>query len=359
MSNNTMLAAGADIKNRFLIAKGSVQYAGPALGDLADTRYFIQYKKHITRLLKKISSKPRIIAHDMHPGYVSSQYMRTLHETILPDAKLFPIQHHHAHIASILYENTITKPIIGVAFDGTGYGTDGALWGGEFLLVEGSTFTRLAHCQYHPMPGGDRVVFEPWRMVMGILGNLGYSVLDTVPETEKKLVQSMIDHRINTPVTSSAGRLFDAAAALLNLCRYAAYEAQGPIDLEKRTDPAITVSYPYHRAHTNGCSVIITKEIFLHMLRDIKHKKSQVHIATAFHNTIAMIIAQTVQQLSRSLKIRTVGLSGGVFLNKFLYNRVRQYCARSNITIVTNTSTTNDLNIAQGQYYVSCNASKN
>lgn len=354
MSNKVILALGADIKNRFLIAKNGQIYFGPEIGDLSLVENYKIFKKEVSRAVKRF--KPNVIACDMHPGYFSSR----LAKIFSIDYKLSTInyiQHHHAHIASVMEEHRIKRPVIGVSFDGTGYGMDGNMWGGEFLFVKGVKFERLAHLKYRMMPGGDRVVYEPWRMVLSILGEEGADFIKGVSEKEKALVLSMMSKNINSPLSSSAGRLFDAAAALLGICRVASYEAEGPIKLEVICDTEASDTYVREVPDTFA---INTDGIFRGMLKDIKKGKSRKAIATKFHNSMCDIIISTVKRLSRRISIKDVVLSGGVFQNSFLKAKVIKSLISEGYNVYINSRTpVNDLNIALGQYYVSCNTGNN
>jgi hydrogenase maturation protein HypF len=344
-----ILALGADIKNRFLVAQNGAYYFGPDIGDLSQIENFELFKKEVGKVTRKF--KPNIIACDLHPNYFSSRLAREVHNR--PSTINYrPVQHHHAHIASVMQEYNLTGPIIGVSFDGTGYGEDGNSWGGEFLLVDRFRFKRLAHLKYRMMPGGDKVVYEPWRMVLSILGEKAFSFLKKIRKKDKMLIMAMMSKHINSPLSSSAGRLFDAAAALLGICVYASYEAEGPIKLEKLSDTSIKRHYKFSLVEKNECAIIDTDGLFLGMLKDLREGRSRRLIATKFHNSIAEIIVQMVKNLSKSLGIKDVALSGGVFQNKFLKTKVIKKLADLNFNVFTNIKLpVNDFNISWGQYY--------
>ena len=352
----TILALGADIKNRFLIARGNQLYFGPDIKDLSWAENFEFFKKEVNRAIKKF--KPDIISCDLHPNYFSSILARELSVSSASNF-LLSVQHHHAHIASVMQEHNLKTAVIGVSFDGTGYGRDGNSWGGEFLLVDKSGFRRLAHLKYRKMPGGDKVVTQPWRMVLSILGNKAFPFLKGVRRDEMELVLKMMSKDINSPLSSSAGRLFDAASALLGICVYASYEAQGPIELEAMCVEKIEQRYKFEIVEQNGAFIIDTDEIFQQMLGDLKKKKSKPVIATKFHNSMAELITAMVKRLSSSSGIRDIALSGGVFQNKFLKKKAVEKLAASGFRVFTNEKIpVNDLNISLGQYYVSCHTSK-
>jgi len=343
----TVLATGADMKNRFLLAKGDEFSAGPDISDLGVAENYGLFRDEVLRAVKR--SRPDTVVCDMHPGYFSTRLAGEL------SGSLVTVQHHHAHIASVMWENGLKGPVIGVSFDGTGYGTDGNIWGGEFLLVKKGKSRRLAHLKNLKMPGGDKVVSQPWRMVLSILGEKGRPLLDGVPDREKDLVLLMMEKDLNAPLTSSAGRLFDAAVALLGVCLNASFEAEGPVKLEKMCLPEESGSYPFKTLDAGGVKVIDAEGVFLGMVRDMKKHRDKGVIATRFHNSMSNIIADTVRELSGCLGIRSVALSGGVFQNAFLREKVMKKLAEEGLRVFVNRSLpASDLNIAWGQYYVSC-----
>lgn len=342
-----IVALGADMKNRFLFAEGKNLRFGPDLGDLGDAENFEKFKKEIKKAVKKTSL--RFVIRDLHPGYFSTR----LAEEKIKAHSLMSVQHHHAHIASVIAEHGLKKPVIGVSFDGTGYGTDGNIWGGEFLMVTGKGFVRQAHLAYQKMPGGDKVIKEPWRMVLSIMGKKAAGFLKNVGEEEKEIVLRMIEKNINCPLTSSAGRIFDAASALTGVCTHASYEAEGPIKLERLCDKNEAGRYKFKIKKSKGTYEIDVRPVFAGMLCDIKRKKKKNIIAARFHNSMAGIIIDTVKKLSRKTGIKTIALSGGVFQNNFLKEKISKALRGSKFRIFTNEKTpVNDLNISLGQYHV-------
>lgn len=359
MSNKTILALGADIKNRFLITNGHTVFTGPEIGNLEDFSNYERFRKEIAKLISRIGTKPHVVVHDLHPGYFSTRLAQKNQSLFASNFRLIQVQHHHAHIASVLAEYGIKKPVIGVSFDGAGFGADGNMWGGEFLMVKGADFKRLGHLKYRMMPGADKVVYEPWRMVLSILGKRGLYFIKGVREKDKELILSMMSKNINSPLSSSAGRLFDAAAALLGICRFASYEAEGPIKLEAMCKNQIEQRYEFRILNSNGCYIIDTDGLFLGMARDIKKGKDKAFIATRFHNSMVEIIVSMVKRLSKQLGLKDVALSGGVFQNKFLKSGVIKRLNGSGFNLFTNNKTpANDFNISLGQYYISCSTCK-
>lgn len=355
--NKVIVTLGADMKNRFLIVKNKSFCFGPDLGDLSKVENYEIFKRELKKAVGSIEIKT--LAYDLHPGYFSSHYIKE-DSKLSSSAIKQPVQHHHAHIASVIFEHQLKKPVIGISFDGTGYGLDQNIWGGEFLLVDRSGFKRLAHFKYIKMPGGDKVVTESWRMVLSILKEKGLPFLKKIKGKDKEIVLLMLDRGINSPLTSSVGRLFDAAAALLGICTVASYEAEGPIKLEKLCLPNIEDSYDFKVIKNNDCYIIDAEEIFLGMIKDLKKKKTLSYIATKFHNSIVEIMIKILKILSKENKIKDVALSGGVFQNNFLRNKTISRLESLDYNLYKNEKfPANDYNISIGQYYVSCRTCKN
>lgn len=352
MNRATVLCVGADIKNKFLIANGTKLHCGPEIGDLSDARNYERFKRAIERHFKITLAKPVMIACDLHPDYFSTKLANALSRDLA--MQCIGVQHHHAHIASVLYEHGLRKPVIGVSFDGTGFGTDAKIWGGEFLLVEKKSFRRLAHLKYLRMPGAQKVVRQPWRMALSVLGEKAIPFLKSIKKEDKEIVLSMMSKDINSPWTSSAGRLFDAAAALMGVCENASYEAQGPVKLEGLCDDSIRGRYDFDMSCCNGSYVVDAQGAFSGILKDLKKGKSLSEISTKFHNSVVEMIVATVKKLSDDTGLRDVALSGGVFQNKFLKAQTMKKCESCGLNVFTNERMpVNDFNIAWGQFHVS------
>ena len=350
MSNKAFLALGADTKNRFLSARGKSLLFGPDLGDLNNVKNYTSFKKNIQKAVKEIG--PDIVACDLHPGYFSTK-LAVDNSLKLKAYSLQLVQHHHAHIASVMFEHKLSRPLIGVSFDGNGFGSDGNMWGGEFLLVDRNGFRRLGHLKYFKMPGNEKSVREPWRMVLSILGKDGTDFVRNASRFEKNTILAMCDKNINCPLSSSAGRLFDAAASILGVCERASYEAEGPIKLEALCESAVKGGYEFAMSE-NGAGIIIdTKPVFFGMMRDIRKRKKKPLIATKFHNSIVAVIINTLMKLSKRWGIKDIALSGGVFQNRYLMSKLERAFSGLPVRVFTNVKTpVNDLNISLGQYYV-------
>ena len=263
----------------------------------------------------------------MHPEYLPSKYAaRIAVEKHLP---LIPVQHHHAHIVSCMAENGVKTPVIGVAFDGVGYGTDGAIWGGEFLIADWHGFQRVGQLEYVPMPGGAAAIKKPYRMALGYLYSLlgdDFSLeglpLANLNPTETAIIRQQLQKRINCPLTSSAGRLFDAVAALTGLSDAVSYEAQAAIALEMqapdRSAQTKINSYPYSFEVQNGVTIVKLGELFSTVVDDVRKNVTVSTISLKLHQTVANITMDICSKISHNTGIKQVALSGGVFQNRLL-----------------------------------------
>ena len=240
-SAQTILACGAHAKSSVCVVKDRRAYLSAPLGNLEDVEAWRAFQETIAAFETSLSAAPTLLAHDLHPEYLSTKYAQARHQA--EGVALLGVQHHHAHIAACLAEHGVTQPVIGVAFDGLGYGADGQFWGGEFLIVENAAFRRAAHLEYVPMPGGSAAITAPWRMavayldrICGGLAELNLPFLAQIDARQQALVTDMLRQRFHAPLTSSAGRLFDAVSALLGICLNAAYEGEAAISLQRAAE---------------------------------------------------------------------------------------------------------------------------
>ncbi len=303
--------------------------------------------------------EPRIIAHDLHPDYLSTQYATGLARGD-PRLRLYPVQHHHAHIASCLAENGIKQPAIGVVFDGTGYGSDGHIWGGEFLLADYKGFKRLGHLEYVPLPGGAAAIKKPYRMAISYLYSLlGEDSLDSnlpglrgIDDLELELIKKQLERKINSPLTSSCGRLFDAVSALAGIRGSIAYEAQAAIELEMAATGAAddSSSYPFEVIMINDMRLIRLKDTFQAIIADLNTGAAKPEIALKFHNTVAQMAADVCRSIARETGVSMVALSGGVFQNRLLLRLTTKALEKENLEVIIHRQVpTNDGGISLGQ----------
>jgi hydrogenase maturation protein HypF len=338
-----MLACGADLKGAFAFARGSAAYMFDGFGDLADLDNYAKYEEAIKGASKKLSIKPDVVVCDLHPGYFSTQFAKNYTQYAVRRT-LYEIQHHEAHIASVITDNAVTGDVLGVAFDGTGYGYDRNIWGGEFLLGGAKHFKRARHLDYIPMPGLEMAVKEPWRMAASCL----YAVfgapflklkIDFTRNIDKKkwgILKEMVDKRINSPMTSSMGRLFDAVGSMVLGRMTADFEAEVPIMLEETADAGNNNSYNF-----NNVGAIIKG-----VVNDLEKKVAPSAISAKFHNTIALMVLASAERY----KARKVVLSGGVFQNKLLLDKSVELLKNAGFNVYAPSNiSANDSGIPLGQ----------
>lgn len=348
-----IIALGAEQKNTFCIGKDHQAIMSQYIGDLKNLQAYNFYKESISRFFSLFRFRPELIGCDLHPGYLNTCYGEQLESRLhIPVIK---IQHHHAHIASVLAENRLDEKVIGVCLDGTGYGPDGNIWGGEFLIADLNGYKRYTHFDYVPMPGGDKAVDEPWRMAFSILykyfqNNIDYSKIPlfrSVDQQQLSLVKEMIDKKINTPLTSGAGRFFDAASSILGLCTVSKFDSEAPMRLESVIDNSTVSYYPFDI----GRSIVFAKT-FAAIIDDLPGSNIPV-ISAKFHNTIAQVILKVSESIRHDTSIRKVALSGGVFQNKYLLERLTGLLADNHFEVFTNHLVpSNDGGISLGQLII-------
>ncbi|MFQ5996114.1 MAG: carbamoyltransferase HypF [Dehalococcoidales bacterium] len=323
-----ILACGTELKNTFCLTRDEYAFLSQHIGDMENLETLEHFETTIELYQKLFRVQPRIVAHDLHPDYLATKYAREM-AAAAPELRLCPVQHHHAHIASCLAENGVNEPAIGVALDGTGYGTDGHIWGGEFLLVDYKGFRRLGHFQYVPLPGAEAAIKRPYRMAISYLYTLlGERFLDgdlpflaEIDPLELELVRRQIQRAFNSPLTSSCGRLFDAVSGLIGVRGTIDYEAQAAIDLEMlatNASPCQKGAYPFDLTEENGMSIVQFGETFSAIISDVKRGVSKAEISLRFHNTVAEMVACLCRCQAKKTGISKVALSGGVFQNRVL-----------------------------------------
>ena len=315
-----ILAAGSELKNTFCITRQNYAFISHHIGDLENYETLQAFESGIEHFEHVFHLEPQVIACDLHPGYLASQYARQLsHNKGLP---LVEVQHHHAHLAACLAENnwTSSEPVIGLSFDGTGYGTDGAIWGGEVLVGSYQDYERRYHLSYVPLPGADLAIRKPARMALAYLWQLGIDWETDLPPVEEYCAQdrttlrSQLEHRLNTVSTSSMGRLFDAVSALLGIRQSVNYEGQAAMELEALIDQHEKESYPFR---IDGDEIMVD-ELFPAIIADWRSGNKAGIIAARFHNSLVNLVIEICQAIRNERHIDTVALSGGVWQNQFL-----------------------------------------
>jgi hydrogenase maturation protein HypF len=348
-----ILALGAEQKNSFCIGKHFQAIMSQYTGDLKNILTCDFYKETIDRFNDLFRFKPEYIACDMHPDYFSTNYASFLGKK--HNIPVIRVQHHHAHIVSAMAEHGLDEKVIGISMDGTGYGTDGNTWGGEFLLADNSDFERFTHFDYIPMPGGDMVVEEPWRMAFSYLykyfgDTIDYdsmTVFRSVDRQRLTLLKEMIQKGINCPLSSGAGRLFDAVSALLGICPVTSFDSEAPMRLES----AINSETDHHYPFSTGGSVVFA-ETFKAIIADMQHSDVSL-ISAKFHNTVAQAILEVSESIRKETSLEKVVLSGGVFQNKYLLEKTIQKLTQKMFKVYTNHQVpVNDGGLSLGQLVV-------
>ena len=317
------LACGGDLKNTFCLSRGEDAFLSQYTGDLSNLANYQRYQENINHLQQLYGVEPQLIAHDLHPGYYTTQYAQDL------AGEKVAIQHHHAHLAAVMSEHKLMGPVIGLAFDGLGLGSDGQIWGGEFFICDYSDFLRVGHLKYLTQPGGDQAVKEPWRMAVSYLTAAGLKVetsLFSGVEEDKLLgVKKMAADKINSPLTSSMGRLFAAVAALLGLCRIRDYQGQAAIKLEAAAQRVKTDKYYNYRIiKEEGQYQIITTPLIREIYSDLAAGLDKEVLARKFHNTVIEFSLKLCEILRLQFKLKKVVLSGGVWQNGILQTAIYQ-----------------------------------
>jgi hydrogenase maturation protein HypF len=339
------LACGGEIKNTFCLAKERHVFPSHHIGDLENYETLRSFREGIEHYCGLFDVRPELVAYDLHPEYLSTKYARELEEGGLAAVG---VQHHYAHIASCLADNErpAEERVIGVALDGTGYGTDGAVWGGEFL--EGSIeagFVRRAHLEYAAMPGGAAAIREPWRMAVAHLValygeeealNLPLSAIRRTGERDVRLIARLVQRKLNTPPTSSAGRLFDAVAALAGVpgSRRTAYEGQAAVELELAATGPASRGYPFRlRPDGEGGWIVETSGVVAAVVDDLLAGREVGEVSSRFHRSVAEMVVEGCEEIREGGGASAVALSGGTFQNLLLMEQVVELLAGRGFTV--------------------------
>lgn len=350
----SILAVGAELKNTICLTRGDRAFLSQHVGDLKNLEVYESFKKTIEHLRMILEVAPERVAHDQHPDYDSTRFA-------LEESGLEPIavQHHHAHLASCLAEHGVEEPAIGVIFDGIGYGTDGNVWGGEFLVGDMWSCERVGHFKYQPMPGGDLATRQPWRMALSYLQSIygeipeGIQCFNGIAESERRLVAQATAKGINAPLTSSCGRLFDAVAAILGLRQTVSFEGQAAMQLEMIADSEQRTSYPCLLTEDKGQLLFDPSPMLAAILADQAAGVSVAEIAGRFHYTLAVMVSEMCAEISQRTSLKKVVLSGGVFQNCLLTEFTVPRLEKSGLEVLTHSLVPpNDGGIALGQAVV-------
>jgi len=348
-----VLACGGEEKNTFCFTKERYAFLSQHIGDLKNLETLEYFEESIEHYKSLFRLQPGIIAYDLHPEYLSTKYAL---EVAARFNHPVPVQHHHAHIVSCMIDNGVKDTLIGVAFDGTGYGLDGHIWGGEFLIADLGDFQRAGHFEYLPMAGGEAAIRRPYRLAIGYL----YALLGEIPslpflaeidDLEVEVIRKQIDKGLNAPLTSSCGRLFDAVSALLGVRGEISYEAQAAIELEMLASEADPQgSYPFSIVQQEGVNLVRLKETLMTIVADLQDGIPIPIIGLKFHKTVGAIIVEMCQRISQATGLKGVALSGGVFQNRLLLRKTKEALKQAGFTpYIHHQVPTNDGGISLGQ----------
>ncbi|WP_123670404.1 carbamoyltransferase HypF [Actinocorallia herbida] len=350
-----VLACGPELKNTFCLAKGSRAFVSPHVGDLEDYATLRAYTETVAHHRRLFGIAPEVVAHDLHPEYLSTKFAVDLAEAEGLD--LVAVQHHHAHIAACLADNGEDGPVIGVAFDGLGYGPDGALWGGELLIADLARYHRAACLTPVPMPGGAAAIREPWRMAAAHLaaaydGGAPALPLHDLHAGRWDAVTALARSGLGSPLTSSAGRLFDAVAALAGLRGTARYEGEAAIALERAADPAESGAYPL--PVLDGDPLVLScPDLIRAVADDVRKGTGPSLISARFHNALARAVVAAARVLRTRTGLTTAALSGGVFQNVLLLDRVTSGLEAAGFRVLLHSRVPpNDGGLSLGQAHV-------
>jgi hydrogenase maturation protein HypF len=317
-----VLAVGGELKGTVCLTRGDQAFLSQHLGDLKNAATLESLEETVRHLAGILKIRPQAVAHDLHPDYLSTAFAESLH-----GVSKVAVQHHHAHLASCMAENGLEGEGIGVIFDGAGYGPDGTVWGGEFLVGGYERFERRGHLRPLPLPGGDAATRAPWRMALAYLhSSFGEKLFDldlpctsAVAPSDRRLFLQILEKRINAPLTSSCGRLFDAVASLLGLRQTVAYEGQAAIELEALAETCTTTeTYPFRLVEAEDRTVLDFSAMLESLVQEVLRDRPRGETARRFHNTLASAAAAVCERIRRASGLDRVVLSGGVFQNRLL-----------------------------------------
>jgi hydrogenase maturation protein HypF len=359
----SVLAVGGELKNIICLTKGKHAFLSQHIGDLENKESYGFFTEAIDHLKSILEIEPETIAYDLHPDYFSTRWALAQQSV-----GLVGVQHHHAHIASCMAENHLEDRVIGIALDGTGYGTDGKIWGGEVLLADYKDFERRAHLEYVPMPGGAAAIREPWRMAVSYLAHhfgpgfrdLQIPFVRNLDSIKTEALLRMMEQNINSPFTSSCGRLFDAVAALIGIRQKVNYEAQAAIELEMAMGASFSdISYPFTLARQENIWIIHTHSMFEALLSDLRQNTSIADMSHRFHNGLVNILAKVAEELRDETGLNGVCLSGGTFNNLYFCNGLESRLSSAEFEIFTQREVpAGDGGLSLGQAMIAAHRSK-
>ncbi len=360
-----VLATGSQMKNTFCLLAGNQAFLSQHIGEMDHLETWDFFTESVARYQDLFGIRPRLVAHDLHPDFTVAA-LEALQD-LAPGAQTVAVQHHHAHIAACLAENGVTGPVIGVALDGTGYGPDGTVWGGEILVADLQTHRRVGRWQPFALPGNEAAIRQPMRIALGLwtaaFGTVPPdlpTLTEDVPEALIRTVAQQVTKGVNAPLTSSCGRLFDAVAALLGVRREVTYEGQAAIELETLAATAWPApAYPVALHQTGELMEFPTLAVFRAVVEDLRHGVPVTSIAARFHATVIAGVVEMVRAVRQAEGLTQVALSGGCFQNRLLLEGLTQALRREGLTVYTHHRVpTNDGGLSLGQAVVAATIEK-
>jgi hydrogenase maturation protein HypF len=351
-----LLAVGAELKSTICLSRGEELFLSHHIGDLKNEATRRSFEHAIGHLATLLEVTPEVVAHDMHPGYMSTRYARDLKQRLAT----VEVQHHHAHMAACMCEHGLNEPVLGVIFDGTGYGIDGNIWGGEWLVGDYGGFERAAHLEYFRLPGGDRAVEQPFRVALSLLAQAhgGLGELEDVPvvgarsEQERHVLTKMVQAGISSPLTSSMGRLFDGVSALLGVREECHYEAQAAIELEQLIEPGTRAAPLAWELHADERPLRVDARPMVRELAELVARvgSKAAELSLRFHCTVVEMVLGTCTEIARRTGLRKVVLSGGVWQNEWLLRGTHETLEQAGFQVhVHRLVPANDGGVALGQ----------
>ncbi|MDH4139487.1 MAG: carbamoyltransferase HypF, partial [Coriobacteriia bacterium] len=353
-SDVDILATGPEQKNTFTLITGRHAFVSQHIGDMENAETMEHFERTLELYQRLFRIEPRIVAYDLHPEYLSTKYAQTL------DLPKIGVQHHHAHVVSVTAEHGIDEPVVGVTFDGTGFGPDGTIWGGEILLADWVGFERVGHLKTVPMPGGAAAIRRPARMAVGTLHALGLldhpgaePLRSRLADGEERILAQMIEKGVNSPLTSSMGRLFDTVAAIAGVRDDALYEGQAAIELEARADRHAVGEYAFDIQDAGGPLLLDQSPVLEAALTDVLEGVPAETISMRFHRAVVRCVVDVCLAASRQAGTRRAVLVGGVFMNRLVFGGAVSKLAEAGLEPLTHRSLpVNDGAVSFGQSVV-------
>jgi len=359
-----ILACGPEQKNTVALAKDNSVYLSHHIGDMENLEVLKSFEEGINHYRNIFDIQPEIVAYDLHPDYLSTKFAHDYAQE--NKLRKIGIQHHHAHAVSCMLDNKISKPVLAIVLDGTGYGTDGTIWGGELLLAEYHQFERLGHFRSTRLPGGSAAIKNPWQMGISYLYDVFGKELVDIPfiqyldKNKTTMIIKMLESGFNSPVTSSCGRLFDGVAAIAGLRDVVNYEGQAAVEFEQCIQNSVESAYEFRVINSQGELIFDWVPMIRQLVYDLKSNKSISRISQKFHNGLSLGLTLWVEIARKNTGLSNIVLSGGVFMNIYLLNKLKKSLEKNGFNVYTHSVVPcNDGGISLGQVVIADAQMKN